>query len=327
MKKLYKKLFVAALSFAAICSTTAFADFTDMPTEPEAKAALELAVQNGLLTGYDTGEIKPYDNITRAQMAAIVVRAFGATKNADISNFADMNEGQWYYDVMSKAVGMEVFQGDGYNLNPESNITFQEAFAVLARVFDLQTDYEVNKLKYDVKLLEQRPEKGYPALQKYADNANVAEWAIPTTAAIVEGGYWTPANMLLRPTEYINRTEFAILMSNLVQAYIDTPGEYNNLPVGNIVVRANDVKINNLKGDIDVFVGDGVESGVVFDKDVDIDRLIIRNGKVLIGGSFNQVRMTGHNCLTDISAKPVVRIQLFSKYPSESRVTLGVTRV
>ena len=95
MKKLFIKLSILALSFAALCSTSAFADFTDMPTEPEAKTALELAVQNGLLTGYDTGEIKPYDNITRAQMAAIVVRAFGATKTADISNFADMNEEQW----------------------------------------------------------------------------------------------------------------------------------------------------------------------------------------------------------------------------------------
>lgn len=327
MNKLFKKLSVLALSLTALFSTTAFADFTDMPAEPEAKTALELAVQNGLLTGYDTGEIKPYDNITRAQMAAIVVRAFGATKTADITKFADMNVGQWYYDVMSKAVGMEVFQGDGYNLNPESNITFQEAFAVLARVFDLQTDYEVNKLKYDVKLLDQRPEKSYPTLQKYADNASVATWAIPTTAAIVEGGYWAPANMLLRPTEYINRTEFAILMSNLVQVYIDAPGEYNNLTGGNIVVRSNDVKINNLKGDIDVFVGDGVESGIEFGKEVDIDRLIIRNGKVLIGGTFNQVRMTGHNCLTDISAKPTVKIQLYSKYPSESRVSLGVTRI
>lgn len=327
MKKLFIKLSVVALAIGAMLSTTAFADFTDMPSDPEAKTALELAVQNGLLTGYDTGEIKPYDNITRAQMAAIVVRAFGATKTADISNFADVNETQWYYDVMSKAVGMEVFQGDGQNLNPESNITFQEAFAVLARVFDLQTDYEVNKLKYDVKLLEERPEKSYPALQKYADNANVASWAIPTTAAIVEGGYWAPANMLLRPTEYINRTEFAILMSNLVQVYIDAPGEYTSLPSANIVVRANDVKINNLKGDIDVFVGDGVESGVEFGKEVDIDRLIIRNGKVLIGGTFNQVRMTGHSCTTDISAKPTVEIQLYSKYPTESRVSLGVTRI
>ena len=327
MKKLFIKLSVFTLSLVALCSTSVFADFSDMPVEPEAKTALELAVQNGLLTGYETGEIKPYDNITRAQMAAIVVRAFGATKTADISNFADMNESQWYYDVMSKAVGMEVFQGDGYNLNPESNITFQEAFAVLARVFDLQTDYEVNKLMYDVKLLEQRPEKGYPELQKYTDNANVATWAIPTTAAIIEGGYWAPANMLLRPTEYINRTEFAILMSNLVKVYIDAPGEYNDLPTGNVVIRANDVKITSLKGDIDVFVGDGVQSGIEFGKEVNIDRLIIRNGKVLIGGTFNQVRMTGHSCTTDISAKPVVKIQLYSKYPSESRVSLGIQRI
>ena len=148
MKKSLFKILGISLILTAIFTTVSYADFSDMPEEPVARQALETAVANNLLTGYETGEIKPDNNIKRAEMAAIIVRAFGAKNNADISNFIDMNPNQWYYDAMSKAVAMEVFQGDGINLNPESNITYQEAFAVLARVFDFQIVYDVELLKY-----------------------------------------------------------------------------------------------------------------------------------------------------------------------------------
>ena len=59
--------------------------FTDMPDD-WTTSALKNAVKNGLLNGYD-GKIMPNDNIKRSEMAAILVRAFGATKEADISSF------------------------------------------------------------------------------------------------------------------------------------------------------------------------------------------------------------------------------------------------
>ena len=324
MKALILKVFAIVLVVVSVSTTSVLADFPDMPADPVIKTTLEKAVENGLLTGYDTGEIRPYDKITRAQMAAIIVRALGAEAKADISKFPDMNPSQWHYDVMSKAVAMEAFQGDGVNLNPEANITFQEAFAVLARIFDLQTEYEVNKLKYDIGLIETRPEKDYYAIAKHADASSVAEWAKPTTEAILEGGYWIAPNNLIRPTEHINRSEFAILMNNLVTTYIDEPGNYDSLPAGNVVIRSNDVMVDNLKADCDVFIGDGVKSGVVFGKDVEIDRLIIRGGQIGIGGIYNQVRMVGHNCITDISYGPTVKIQLYVKYPGDCTVSLGM---
>ena len=324
MKAIFSKILLLVVTVVCISSTAVFADFTDMPDDAYAKTTLEKAVENGLLTGYENGEIRPYDKITRAQMATILVRAFGATNTADITKFPDMNPSQWYYDAMSKAVAMEIFQGDGVNLNPEANITFQEAFAVLSRVFDLQTEYQVNKLKYDVKLLDTMPVDDYYAIAKYSDGDTVAKWAMPTTETILEGGYWDPADKLLRPTEHINRLEFAILMNNLVTTYIDQPGTYDSLPEGNVVIRCDDVVIDNFKYDCDVFVGDGVNSGVLFGSNVDIDRLIIRNGVVGVGGAYNQIRMIGHNCLTDISYGPTVRIQLYSRYPAESKVSLGI---
>jgi hypothetical protein len=67
-------------------STVAFAaEFKDMPND-WSTSALEAAVKNGLLTG-SGGYIKASDNMTRAEMATIMVRACGATKEVDISGY------------------------------------------------------------------------------------------------------------------------------------------------------------------------------------------------------------------------------------------------
>lgn len=57
--------------------TSEIPTFSDMPDD-WSTAALEHAVENGLLQGAD-GKIMPNDKLTRAQMATLIVRAFGAT--------------------------------------------------------------------------------------------------------------------------------------------------------------------------------------------------------------------------------------------------------
>lgn len=326
MNKIITRTAAALCAAATLSAGSVFADFTDMPND-SSRQALENAVKNGLLTGYDTGEIKPYDNITRAQMAAIITRAFGAESTADLSSYKDMKEGQWYYDAMSKAVAMNAFQGDGENLNPESNITFQEAFAVLARVFDLQSSYDIEKIVAEIKKEAAPSQMNTEALDKFSDKAEIADWAVPTTLAIVEGGYWSGKDGALTPTAYINRSEFATVMDNLVQVYIDAPGEYTNEETDkNVLVRSKDVTLDNVKGEKSaVFVGDSADN-VTLGSGVDIDKLVVRGGNVMAKGTYNQIRMIGHNIVTDISEVTKVKVQVYGRYP-DSKVYLGVKDV
>ena len=66
--------------------------FTDFPAG-WSKAAMEAAVDNGLLNGFEDGAIKPQANLTRAEMAAIIARAFNAQTKANISAFSDVTPG------------------------------------------------------------------------------------------------------------------------------------------------------------------------------------------------------------------------------------------
>ena len=266
MNKLLKKI----VSLTAVCAMSAsFAvgayaeDFTDMPSDWRT-TAIENAVKNGLISGMGDGTVAPDANITRAQMAAIIVRALGATEEADISKFVDISVDKWYYKELAKAVYMKAFAGDGDKMNPENNITFQECFTVLSNVFNLwyRTTDEETELE----------------LAKYVDGAEVAAWAKKYYASVLENGYWTggPDN-LLKPTAYITRGEFAVVMDNMIKTYITDAGEVGELPEGNVLVRGSGAVFNgtSIKGDL--IIGDGVPAeGITLDN-INVDgRLVFR---------------------------------------------------
>ncbi len=278
----FKKIAAILFGVTVLSAGTVFADFVDMPKDKIKNNALTRAVENGLLTGYENNEIKPDNNITRAEMGTILVRAMGAVDTEDISIFEDMSENAWYYDSMSKAVAMGAFKGDGENLNPEVNITFQEAFIVLSRIFNLDAKMGVNG---ETRLL------GDP-LDGYYDEAKVADWAREDVSYILGFGYWEDVTGYLRPTDYITRAEFAVLMDNLVSTYIDEPGEYTDFEDGNVVVRCGDVVISGYDyADGNVYTSDGVDGKVTFE-DSDFDCVVMRGGEVdFLSGSCYVIRI------------------------------------
>ena len=192
------------LAGAMLLPANAFAaspeDFTDFPTDWSA-AGLRSAVQNGLLNG-SNGRINSSGLLIRAQMAAIVNRAFAARKTADLSVYSDTNTSAWYYNDLELAVSMRTFQGANGKLNPEAPITREEAFVVLARAFALESgDTSV--------------------LSHYTDGASVSAWAQNSVAALIENGYVNGANGKLNPKTSITRAEFAKVISEMASTYAD----------------------------------------------------------------------------------------------------------
>ncbi len=275
MKNILKKAIVVALS-ASMLSVSAFAAFVDMPSDAVEKAALEKAVANGLLNGVGNDMIAPYQTITRSQMGAILVRAMGATKKADISRFTDVAKEKWYYNEMAGAVYMGAFEGDGgVNLYPDKEITYQEAFLVLSRVFDLRY---VND----------------GCLDGYADKGAVVSWATDGVKKIVSGGYYD--GKALNPTAPISRVEFAKIMDKLVATYIDTPGTYKELKEGNTLVRCDGVILDGIAGNAVntategslVIIGDKVSAVSVINANG--VNLVVRGGEVKLSGIFGIVK-------------------------------------
>lgn len=251
MKKISK---LAALAAAAILAIQApvFADFSDMPAG-EIGDALQKAVSNGLISGYEDGTVRPDDNIRRAEMAAIIVRAMGATENSS-KTFPDVASDAWYADSVSKAVQMGAFSGDtDGNLNPENNITCQETYTVLSRVFQF-IGYPRNFRDGTSDVMG----KSDPAvLDVFTDKDSVASWATDYAAAIVQKGGFLGFNGLLKGNSYITRGEFAYLMDKLIGTYIDEPGQYAAGTIDgskSVVVRSGGVAIDGLTTDRNLII-------------------------------------------------------------------------
>lgn len=289
MKKIIALVLVCILSL----STVAFAaDFKDMPND-WSTAALEAAVKNGLLTG-DNGYIKASDNMTRAEMATIMVRACGATKEADISAYTDVKTSDWFFSSMAKAVAMGAFNGSGNGrLNPNNPITRQEAFVVLARVFGLDKNIEISE----------------DALSSFKDAKDVATWAKDGVVAIVSQGYVAGSNGYIKPLDNISRAEFAVVMDRLVKYYIDDVTA--EIPTdGNVMMRVAPQTIENLATDKMVILGDGIGDAKIEIKNANIDnKLVVRGGAdISVDGNFKDISIVCPNILVSGDVKTIQKI-------------------
>ncbi len=245
MKKTKILSLIAVFALALGLSVTANA-FTDMPAGATGEA-IQHAVDAGLINGYDDDTVRPDNLITRAEMAAIITRAFGA-EEVSVKSFDDVTDDKWYKDVVLKSVAMGAFQGDdAKTFSPERNITFQETYIVLSRVFAFES-YEINKTgtylgECDVAVLDTFPDKG-----------ELADWAVGGAKQLVGNGGWTGIDGKLKPKSYITRGEFAILMDSIVDRYIDEPGEYKDIYDECVMVRTDGVTITGMKSNKNLII-------------------------------------------------------------------------
>ncbi len=252
-----KKQTLALLLAGAMLVPNAFAaspeDFHDFPTDWSA-AGLRSAVQNGLLNG-SNGEIDGNGLLTRAQLAAIVNRAFGADKAADLSGFTDVRPDAWYHNDMAVSVAMGAFQGANGKLNPESPITREEAFAVLARAFGLDGDAS--------------------ALSDYTDGGSVSPWAKSAVSALIDSGFVNGANGRLNPRSSITRAEFAKVISGMASTFADNG--LSDTVDGNVIVRSSGASLAGKTINGDLILADGAAQADLTNVTV-TGRILIRGG-------------------------------------------------
>lgn len=239
------------------------AEFSDMPDD-WSRPALESAVENGLLMGID-GRIMPGQSLTRAELAAIISRSFGAETPAPLDTYSDVAADAWYYTDMAVAVRMGVFQGQGDRLYPERPVTREETFAVLARAFRLSTT-------------------DFSALDGFQDGEAFSSWAKSAAAVLADAGYVNGSGGALNPKSNISRAEFCQLVYNMAQGYLSASGAYTELPNGNIIINTPGVILRNVTVKGDLILGEGVSRDVALDNVRVEGRVLLRGGGLQIGG-------------------------------------------
>lgn len=261
-----KNTIAMVLAGAMLLPSNAFAadlsQYKDFPNDWSAKS-LEQAIDDGLLNG-SNGMIDAKGLLTRAQMAAIVSRSFGAAKTASLDDYRDVLPSAWYYSDMGKAVKMGAFQGANGLLNPDAPITREEAFTVLARAFALEGG-------------------GSVTLKDFVDGGTVSSWASESVAALVAGGYVNGANGMLNLKNNITRAEFAKVITGMAASYVGAEGVSSKTVEGNVIVRESGASLSGMTINGDLIIADGADK-------VSLDGVKV-TGRIVIRGASTEASL------------------------------------
>lgn len=166
----------------------------------KSRAAIEDLALKGIINGKTEGVFEPYSNMTRAEFAAVTVRALSLYNMSEIS-FRDVSQNDWFYGVIGAAVKYGIVNGISDNeFNPNGVITQEEACVMLARaakVCGMYKEADTENSEYNL------------------NYSNVSDWAEDGVRFCIEDEIINASDM--HPKEYITREEIAQMLFNMLK--------------------------------------------------------------------------------------------------------------
>ncbi|MBU7008158.1 S-layer homology domain-containing protein [Phosphitispora fastidiosa] len=130
---------VAAMLVKALDLPVAGAEvnFKDVSAGHWAYGYIAAAQKAGIISGFPGGEFKPNDNVTRAQMAIMLERAYGLEKSGATAGFKDVRTDYWAYNAVLSLADNGISRGypDG-TFRPAISVSRAEVAVLLAKAMD-----------------------------------------------------------------------------------------------------------------------------------------------------------------------------------------------
>ncbi|MCL2587932.1 MAG: S8 family serine peptidase [Oscillospiraceae bacterium] len=175
--------------------------FTDVAVDNWYFIAVSLARQLGFMQGATDTTFAPYQQLSRAMIAVILHRAFGAPALPDdLQIFDDVPPGRWYSEAVNFVAMAGIVEGvGGGRFNPSGTVTREQNVTILYRLATI--------------LGEDMTVENETILDQFQDGAAVSNWARTAVAWAVEAGLMvgTPEGYL-NPNRGTNRAEGATLL-------------------------------------------------------------------------------------------------------------------
>jgi len=174
-----------------------------------AKEAVEDMASRLVVSGVGEDKYEPDRDITRAEFAAIAVRALGLMRSGTGKDvFNDVPKDAWYYDAVAITYEYNLIAGYGSGqFGPNDNLTREQAMTMIARAMKItgmeagMRDSEVSKV-----------------LAGFTDANSAADYAKSGIAACVKTGIISGrSKTTLAPKDNITRAEVAAIVRRLLQ--------------------------------------------------------------------------------------------------------------
>ncbi|MCD6109841.1 S-layer homology domain-containing protein [bacterium] len=171
--------------------------FADVPEDHWAKPYIDDLTNKGIVQGRD-GKYEPDSPILRAEAIKMVMYGVGLNGSSCNSNiFPDLNQEDWFCDVVTKAYNKGIVKGDNGYLYPARNITRAEAVTILLKAKGFETP-----------VLTENP----------FDDVNIEDWYAGYIYKAFKLGYVVGVgNNLFEPNRSITRAEMAKIVSIAIE--------------------------------------------------------------------------------------------------------------
>jgi uncharacterized repeat protein (TIGR02543 family) len=189
-------------TFALVGYSTSFSDVSGHTQEVVQDLASRLILQ-----GTGDGRFNPDRTITRAEFAAILVRALGLVGGSQSSSYADVKPGDWYTEAVTLAQKYGIVNGysDG-TFRPGHTITREEALVMFNRAGKL------------ARLKSGADQEGLgQALSVFTDSQAVSGWAAQAVAEAAQNELLNGLGAQLQPKKEIARAETAEILQRLLE--------------------------------------------------------------------------------------------------------------
>lgn len=132
-----------------------------------AKEDIEILASKHIVKGVDETNFAPERSITRAEFAALIVRALGTEIIQYRNVFSDVDESAWYKDYVQTAAEYGLVTGFGGKFRPDDTITREEMAVIAVRAY--------------LSVKNERPEESDNIL-KFSDGNEISSWAVNEVA-------------------------------------------------------------------------------------------------------------------------------------------------
>ncbi|MBQ2742783.1 MAG: S-layer homology domain-containing protein, partial [Oscillospiraceae bacterium] len=182
--------------------------FTDLDNHAWAADAINTLATDGIIKGTSASTFSPANNLTRADFALLLVRAF-ELESENTENFADVSAGDYFATELAIARNTGIVNGIGDNkFAPRNTITRQDMMVIVYRALQSQS-----------LLLEEKGDRRMAVdevLSQYSDYSTVAPYAKDAVSTLISAGLVNGKSGLIAPTDYTTRAEVAVLIKRIL---------------------------------------------------------------------------------------------------------------
>lgn len=140
MKKSIRNLVLSLCLIVALAGNAFAKSYPDLPADHWAYKQIQALTDEEVLVGYPDGNFKPDETATRAEFAAMVIKALHQDKAPlkKTFEFKDVPYKHWAFNVIQRAIYLDLIKNTpDNNFRPEDTITKSEAMDIMISALNL----------------------------------------------------------------------------------------------------------------------------------------------------------------------------------------------